>query len=166
MAVDESFKRPGSVPFKWELRPGVPLPASNVPNKPPPVSLPPSYTPSSTPLFACAGSDVQYPSDRWRFQRRVLDLARSGRHGNLAEEVELGCFVIGDKKRGRRSRGVRVEEEEESDEDVGADMIAELQTLARWSMSARKSLSPESPPVLSSVGRRRDDADWAGYGLF
>lgn len=165
MEADESFKRPGSVPFKWELRPGVPLPAGDVPNKPPPVSLPPSYTPSSTPLFSGASSDVRCPSDRWRFQRRVLDLARSGKHGNLVEEVELGCFLRGDKKRGRRSRGDR-EEEEESDEEVG-DMVAELQTLARWSMSARKSLSPESPPVLlSSFRQRRDDADWAGYGLF
>ena len=24
MAVDESFKRPGSIPFKWEVQPGIP----------------------------------------------------------------------------------------------------------------------------------------------
>lgn len=73
----------------------------------------------------------------------------------------------GDKNRGRWSRRLKDQEEEESDQEVGADMVAELQTLARWSMSARKSLSPESPPVLlSSVGQTRDDADWAGYGLF
>ncbi|KAG7597857.1 hypothetical protein ISN44_As06g021650 [Arabidopsis suecica] len=62
---DDSFKRPGAVPFKWEIRPGVPKtrPGDDdqptllqPPNKLPPVKLkpfPPSNSPSpSSPFFS------------------------------------------------------------------------------------------------------------------
>ncbi|PVH30938.1 hypothetical protein PAHAL_9G017000 [Panicum hallii] len=57
MAVDESFKRPGSIPFKWEVQPGIPkqeappagdsgsttaAPAPGLPPATPRLALPPA----------------------------------------------------------------------------------------------------------------------------
>lgn len=40
MNIDDSFKKPGAVPFKWEIRPGVPK-VRNQPKQPTPVIKPP-----------------------------------------------------------------------------------------------------------------------------
>ena len=48
MALDESFKRPGTVPFKWEVQPGIPKqqqqqdPAGAPPATTPRLALPPA----------------------------------------------------------------------------------------------------------------------------
>ncbi|XP_066335208.1 uncharacterized protein [Miscanthus floridulus] len=47
MALDESFKRPGTVPFKWEVQPGIPKqqqqdPAGAPPSTTPRLALPPA----------------------------------------------------------------------------------------------------------------------------
>ncbi|OEL25582.1 hypothetical protein BAE44_0013398 [Dichanthelium oligosanthes] len=62
MAVDESFKRPGSIPFKWEVQPGIPkqdpppagddstaAPAPGLPPTTPKLALPPAARVSALP---------------------------------------------------------------------------------------------------------------------
>ncbi|XP_068649021.1 uncharacterized protein [Aristolochia californica] len=159
MAADDSFKRPGAVPFKWEISPGIPKPsssstASSHPQKlnPPPVG--PAFSPSASPLLL---RHFPSPSDQtFRVRRRHID------HSS-------GCFPVPPLNR-KKTHNPKMLDHGHDDEDDCSHMIADLQTLARWSMSSRKSLSPDSPPLLSSLSRslRRahDDPDWAGYGLF
>lgn len=50
---DESFKRPGSIPFKWEIQPGIPKPhkrTTNAQKQLPKLSPPPSYIGKQGPL--------------------------------------------------------------------------------------------------------------------
>ena len=49
---DEYFRRPGSIPFKWEIQPGIPKPHQLTSEKKPPPKLspPPSYVSTRSPL--------------------------------------------------------------------------------------------------------------------
>ncbi|XP_020213953.1 uncharacterized protein LOC109798133 [Cajanus cajan] len=159
----DSFKKPGAVPFKWEVKPGLPivqqklhrqkLELPSLKLRPPPPAG--SYLLSPVePRTRSFRSSPRVRSERWRFERPLL--AR-------AESVSSGCFFSPFLRRLQRRKAVpkRVVEE---------DYTSELETLGRWSLSSTKSLSPfrastASSSVVSSP-RPVSDAEWAGFGLF
>lgn len=171
---DDSFKKPGSVPFKWEIRPGVPKlqttqtqpgrhsgpekqhqrkqnqpPFPETPRKlkPPPAGL--CFHPPVEPRARSVGSSPR---------------AFSRRSGLARPDVvsSAGCFPspIGKLKnvnRGGSRRSV-----------PGPDYYSDLEISSRWSVSSRKSVSPSIPSHGSSPDSPRPvfDAEWAGFGLF
>ncbi|KAL2339751.1 hypothetical protein Fmac_007691 [Flemingia macrophylla] len=160
VVVDDGdyFKKAGAVPFKWELKPGLPIeqhkPESpSLRLRPPPPA--PSYVVSPLePRTRSFRSTPRVRSERWRFEPPLL--AR-------AESVSTGCFFSPFLRRLQRRKAVpkRVVEE---------DYRSELETLGRWSLSSTKSLSPfRASTASSSVAsspRPISDAEWAGFGLF
>ena len=63
--VDESFKRPGSIPFQWEIEPGIPKEDDNINSarlpstpklSPPPSLLSPSFTSPATAILSGTSS--------------------------------------------------------------------------------------------------------------
>nr|GMC56988.1 F-box only protein 11-like [Ipomoea batatas]GMD52097.1 F-box only protein 11-like [Ipomoea batatas]GME19748.1 F-box only protein 11-like [Ipomoea batatas] len=184
MVVDGSFKKAGTVPFKWEIRPGVPKsnssdllqlkyreeeePPSNhsrpdlhTPRmlRPPPAGRL-YYQPS--PAEPRSGSFRSAP--RTRSERYRFDLS------GITQPVVGGCFPSPLLKRvtATRRTGKALPEPE-------PDYCSDLETLPRWSASSRKSVSPFSPqsPFSSSFSsnessspRPVSDAEWAGFALF
>ncbi|KAG4194313.1 hypothetical protein ERO13_A06G046800v2 [Gossypium hirsutum] len=166
MAVDDSFIKPGAVPFKWEIRPGVPKQTQNPKQQPPlpPLPLPPPPSPfinnqrssPNLPGPLCPPQKLKPPpagsyllltsepqthsfrstrrshSERWRFDRPVQV---------HLECVSHGCFPSpllrrkGSKRWSQRSE---------------PDYVSDLETLSRWSVSSRKSLSPFYGSPMSS----------------
>ncbi|KAJ8773410.1 hypothetical protein K2173_028587 [Erythroxylum novogranatense] len=190
MVIDDSFKKPGAVPFKWEIRPGVPkihhqhkklvkhltpptLPSPSTPFQPrhaSPTSQPKlKPPPASSVLFSpeeprsrSFRSTPRARSESWRFEppTRVQP-----------ECVFPGCFP---------SPSLRRKGSKKNSHRVGRpgwelDYTSDRETLARWSVSSRKSavLSPfhDSSTTSSywsnqSSPRQVNDAEWAGFGLF
>lgn len=188
MAIDESFKKPGAVPFKWEVKPGVPKvqqQQQRQPLSPPPLpqprhdyhrtltTPPPKLRPPPSgstyfvpPLESRTRSFRSSPrtrSESWRFERRPSRLVSP-------EVVSPGCFLSSFLRRSKpaKSRLQKLGSEPEP------DFTSELETLARWSVSSRKSLSPfrDSASTSSysssyqSSPRPVSDTEWAGFGLF
>ncbi|KAI9201603.1 hypothetical protein LWI28_025912 [Acer negundo] len=185
MAIDddESFTKPGTIPFKWEIRPGVPKiqlhqhkqtpnsspqespahkhksPTPPLKLKPPPAGfqfLPPFEPQARTQSFR---STPHARSERWRFDLPT----RIG-----PEYVSPGCFPSPFLKQRDSKRRVN-ECRPESEPGYSSD----LESLTRWSVSSRKSLSQlSSSPASSSFSsyksspRPMSDAEWAGFGLF
>ncbi|XP_019154707.1 PREDICTED: uncharacterized protein LOC109151240 [Ipomoea nil] len=181
MVVDGSFKKPGTVPFKWEVRPGVPksngsdllqLPyreeEEQAPSnhsrpdlhlhtprmlRPPPAGrLYYQPTPAVEPRSRSFRSAPRTRSERYRF-----DLS------GITQPVAR-CFPSPLLK---RATAKALPEPE-------PDYCSDLETLPRWSASSRKSVSPFSQsPVSSSFSsnessspRPVNDAEWAGFALF
>ncbi|KAL3572806.1 hypothetical protein D5086_026710 [Populus alba] len=179
--ADDSFKKPGAVPFKWEIRPGVPKiqqqqlqqkqqkKPPTLPSPPPPFShiqqkkeLPPPTLPSTSPPFShlspsttplvqkqklkpppagsiflppsqpCAKSFRSVPrsvSERWRFEQPVRV---------RPECVSAGCFPSPLLRRKQSKRRTAFNIAKPGSEP---DYTSDLDTLSRWSISSRKSLS-------------------------
>ncbi|TYH65486.1 hypothetical protein ES332_D06G059300v1 [Gossypium tomentosum] len=136
MAVYDSFIKPGAVPFKWEIRPGRSSPNLSGPLCPP-QKLKPSPAGSyllltSEPQTHSFRSTPRSHSERWRFDRPVQV---------HLECVSHGCFPSpllrrkGSKRRSQKSE---------------PDYVSDLETLSRWLVSSRKSLSPFYGSPLSS----------------
>lgn len=186
MAIDDSFKQPGAVPFKWEIRPGIPKP-----NHYQPSSLKPSPKLSSPPAGAGNNHYYYYPSplevgsistrssarSRSVSTRLRCDRIRFDRP-NTVEVISgsAGCFPPMLKRNGKKKRNGKTEPAMASEVDYTTD----LETLARRLTSMRKMRSPfrdsvstssfvDSPSSLSSVQsspRAAGDAEWAAFGLF
>ncbi|XP_030455254.1 uncharacterized protein LOC115676462 [Syzygium oleosum] len=170
MAIDESFKKPGTIPFKWEIRPGVPKSQHHRHQQPPPLPppegpprhgclSPPKLKPPpagpglrfASPLEPRAGSFRSVPrtrSERWRLGPPMLGQPECVSAGP-------GCFpaaapLLKRKESKRRTRRTRPEPEPDP------DRTSDLETLSRFSVSSRRSPSPfcESPCSSSywSVG--------------
>ncbi|KAK1433355.1 hypothetical protein QVD17_10265 [Tagetes erecta] len=160
MNIDESFKKPGSVPFKWEIRPGVPKPLNEPPSnhhrtsslKPPPSSPTSFHFPSPT-----------TQSTRFEFHPKQ-PVARQ------PDVVSSGCFQARRLGSFRKTNKLL---------HVNDPMYkSDLERLSEWSVSTRKSGSalyndsPLSSASFSSSYRSSprmvgvSDAEWAGYGLF
>nr|GEX05293.1 pentatricopeptide repeat-containing protein [Tanacetum cinerariifolium]GEX89002.1 pentatricopeptide repeat-containing protein [Tanacetum cinerariifolium] len=157
MAIDDSFKQPGMVPFKWEIKPGVPKPVVNH-NKP-------SSKPSASSLKPPPSSPTSFhfPSPRTQSSRFQSDKPNLGR----PEVVSLGCFTPRKSTSQRKTNKVNVDRVYKSD----------IEMLSQWSaLTRRSSRSPfnGSPLSSSSFSSSRSsprmvsvsDAEWAGYGLF
>ncbi|PNX95959.1 hypothetical protein L195_g019159 [Trifolium pratense] len=158
---DYSFKKPGAVPFKWEIKPGLPIPHHHNLLESPSLKLRPppplgSYKLSPVePRTRSFRSSPKVRSKRWQFERPLAqpEIVASS-----------GCFFSPFLKRLRRRKTV-------PKKVVEFDYTSELETLGRWSFSSTtKSLSPFRPSTVSSsiasspqpVG----DVEWAGFGLF
>lgn len=155
MDIDDSFKQPGMVPFKWEIKPGVPKPVKHqkpVANSRGSSLKPPPSSPTS----------FHFPPSRTQSSRFQSDKPNLGR----PEVVSLGCFTTRKSTSQRKKNKVNVDPVYKSD----------IEMLSQWSGLARKSRlsfydsplssysfsSSRSSPRLVSVS----DAEWAGYGLF
>lgn len=187
MTVDDSFKKPGAIPFKWEIRPGVPklrqpqeplyeprselfLPKNH--HEPPP--KPPSN--HNTPFRGTPRRKLLPPPAGFYFQpstepRTKSFRARSQRILGRPECVSpLGCFPSPSVKRRNEKKNVyKVEFRPGIEPNYNSD----IETVSRWSVSSRRSLSPfcDSPMSSSfssykSSPRLMVDTDWAGFGLF
>lgn len=167
VAEDYSFKKPGSVPFKWEIKPGLPIPHHHHQNpespsfklKPPPQLGSYKLSPVE-PRTRSFRSSPKVGSERWRFERPLLAQPEC--------VTSSGCFFSPFLKR-LRSRKKVVKKV------VEPDYTLELETIGRFSFSSSttKSLSPFRRPstVSSSVASSPQpqpvgDAEWAGFGLF
>ncbi|KAI3499362.1 hypothetical protein L2E82_15795 [Cichorium intybus] len=149
MPIDDSFKKPGAVPFKWEIRPGVPKLHNHLqpPSSHRPSSLKP---PPSSPSFSAS---PRTQSSRFHFDKPMM-----GR----PDVVSLGCFQT--RKGGQKKTN-----------KLHADPVykSDIETLSQWSMSTQNSRSPfYNSPRSSSFSSYRSspwmasDVEWAGYGLF
>ncbi|KAJ7965517.1 Extensin-like protein [Quillaja saponaria] len=141
MAVDESFKKPGAVPFKWEVKPGIPKLEEQLSDKlhrslsqtlrPPPASTGSHYYfPPTMSQSRSLRSKSQIRSDRWRFV-----LPNKTRPDPVSHNPS-GCFISSllgillNKKMQRRM--------------PKPDYTSDLETPTRWSVSSRKSVSSSS----------------------
>ncbi|KAK9271422.1 hypothetical protein L1049_027012 [Liquidambar formosana] len=189
MTVDDSFKKPGAVPFKWEIRPGVPKVQQPQPQPPRPPPPPPPQEPSNhhrtssnppqklrpppsgsyfhpppelrTRSFRSAPRSRSHSrSERWRFDQPILD-------GPIS--VSPGCFPSSPLLGRKGNKKSMIHKARTGPEP---DYTSHLETLARWSTSTHKSLSPfryspqSSYSSYQSSPRPVSDAEWAGYGLF
>ncbi|XP_058097452.1 uncharacterized protein LOC131242674 [Magnolia sinica] len=176
MDGDDSFKRPGSVPFKWEIQPGIPKEAHQNPishQKPHKLRPPPAgisfYPPDQGSLF------IRVPARSKSSERR-----RPRKSGpiNSPSIVSVGCFPTSSPIRKFEKKTTC---RETTDRVIGEIDVSNLQTLSRWTSSPRKSLSLfhgspspatsfRSPPATSfrspPLRAPRDDVEWAAYGLF
>ncbi|XP_059630229.1 uncharacterized protein LOC132273248 [Cornus florida] len=188
MAIDDSFKKEGTVPFKWEIRPGVPkiqqqqgqrsshdrlfqlqqwqssdhsrsFPSTSQKLKPPPSGL---YFQAPPERHARSSRSIpQNRAERHRFDRPILA---------QPECVSPGCFPTPLRRKDNNKKGIRRPKPEfESEPDYTSD----LDTLSRWSGSTRRFISPfrDSPSSASfssyrSSPRPVSDVEWAGFGLF
>lgn len=173
MEVDDSFTKPGAVPFKWEIRPGVPKLQPPPPSplstcnldcsspiklKPPPSGFhfePPLELHSRLYQSSRSRSCLRSRSESCRLDKPI----RAG-----PEIVSAGCFpapLLGrkhDKTIDRKIKSKPVLEPDYSSDNG-------------WSVSYRKSLSPfrnsqSSSSSYQSLPRLPSDAEWAGFGLF
>lgn len=168
---DYSFKKQGAIPFKWEIKPGVPKhpqqqqerqqhyeqnrsPSSSSSEFPSPKLTPPpsmSYVFSSVEPWSTRSFRSTPPvrSGRWQFDRPITARPNS--------VPPSGCFLspflkrLSKWKKVGRNRKPMVEPEYD-----GSDM----ETLSVWSVSSGKLLSP-LPSNQSSVVSH---AGWVGSG--
>ncbi|XP_062098334.1 uncharacterized protein LOC133804185 [Humulus lupulus] len=183
MGVDESFKKQGTVPFKWEIKPGVPKAQlqqnqdhhhhhRSPPQKlrPPPsgsIFVPPPPEPQRTPSFM---SSSRSRSERWRLDKSILFRSES-----VSVPMGMGCFPSPTQLKKKASM------KKNESRRTGPDCVSsELETPSRWSFSSRKSIvspirdrssSSSSSPCPSSCRwspspRPVSDAEWASFGLF
>ncbi|KAK9111560.1 hypothetical protein Scep_019079 [Stephania cephalantha] len=167
--VDEYFRTPGSVPFKWETRPGTPILRSPPPQlklSPPPSALrrPSPPHPPGPPLLKLPTRPVY----RSRSELR-LDSATRLSSSKLVTSVHcLPCsFLLFKTRMMKKPKPVLLLVTESDTEST--DYSSDLETLTRWSNSDRKSLVPslDSPSSPSSLSPKSAvDAEWASFGLF
>ncbi|KAM7507774.1 hypothetical protein LguiA_018227 [Lonicera macranthoides] len=183
MTIDDSFKKQGTVPFKWEIRPGVPKvrhqPASDLhhlfvhhddhhhhhhqqqpddhkrsfPSTPQKLRPPPS------------GFYHQPPPELRTCSFRSAPRTRS-QCFDQPDIVSLGCFSSPLPRRKDEKKGTHKPKPK-------PDYTSDLETLSTWSRSTRLSPLPfcNSPSSSSfssyrSSPRPVSDAEWAGFGLF
>lgn len=103
--MDESFKRPGSVPFQWEIKPGTPKPYFQsspfqsrtttmfAPKRlnPPPIMTPP-VSPCASPSPAFFHRSNSTSSTKWRSPQQSPRPSRSRSIG--PEIVAQGCIPL------------------------------------------------------------------------
>lgn len=189
--IDDSFRKPGAVPFKWEIRPGVPkiqrqqkqqkkeLSPPTLPSPSPPfnhrrpsptpqvqkqkLKPPPArsiFIPSPEPRAYSFRSAPRSRPGRWRFEQPT--------HVQ-PECVSPGCFPSPLSRRKDSKRRTSTSIAKPASEP---DYTSDLDTLSRWSISSRKSLSSFRDSPASSFSsyqsspRPVSDAQWAGFGLF
>ncbi|XP_062209480.1 uncharacterized protein LOC133911301 [Phragmites australis] len=117
MALDESFKRPGSIPFKWEVQPGIPkhqppgdrsTTATATPMLPPTtprLATPPgarvstlasASRPLSPPLPSSSSSSHRRSMSARFATSLVLPFTRRPRRGRSKDDVDF-CVLYGQK---------------------------------------------------------------------
>lgn len=189
MAVDDSFIKPGTVPFKWEIRPGVPKQPQNPKQQPPLPPLPPPPPPS--PFINNQRSLPKLPGPLCAPPQK-LKPPPAGSYLLRTSEPRTHSFrptPRSHSERWRFDRPVRVQPEfishgclpspllrrkgsKRRSQKSEPDYVSDLETLSWWSVSSRKSLSPFYGSPTSSFSSFRSsprlvaDVEWAGFGLF
>ncbi|XVE95531.1 hypothetical protein REPUB_Repub02eG0105600 [Reevesia pubescens] len=177
MAVDDSFRKPGAVPFKWEIRPGVPKvqqqqkqlegsPQKQQKQKQPPPPLPPLGSPFI--------NQRSLPSPLGPPQQK-LKPPPAGSYLILTPKSRGHSFWSSPRARSERwrfdqptrirpecvSRGcfpsplLRRKGSKRRTQKPEPDYVSDLETLPRWSVSSWRSLSPfygSSASSFSSFG--------------
>lgn len=166
MAADDSFKKAGAIPFKWEIRPGVPkvVPTKqhfdhsrSFPGTPQRLRPPPSRSNFSPPEKLYSRSISRCRTESRRFNQ--FKLAH-------AETVSAGCFSTPLVRRKERKKGAH-KPEPKYGPWLEPNNSLDVELTARWSVSTRESLSPfRSSPFDSLSPRPMSDVEWAGFGLF
>lgn len=173
MAADDSFVTPGSIPFRWEVRPGVPKIFHR--------ELSPPFDQQE--VDRCHNS-IRPPSVPSSPQK--LKLPPAGYYSNLhpapkirpyeTQSVSQGCFPTSPLIRQKSKRkGIKKLLKPELGSECGYSL--DLETLARWSESRGKCFAFYDSPSSSSSYRSSFssfrsspqpacDAEWAGFGLF
>ncbi|XP_016460081.2 uncharacterized protein LOC107783612 [Nicotiana tabacum] len=192
--MDDSFTQPGAIPFKWEIRPGVPkllhshepittdhhrplakqeevpknqsrsFPETPRKLRPPPAAGFNFHSPVAEPRTRSFRSAPRARSERHRFD--VQNLMTRSSMGVVSD----GCFPSPPLLR-------RVTEKKKKNQKKGSepDYMSDLERVSRWSVSSRKSVSPFHDSLSSSssshessprVRRPVTDADWPGFALF
>ncbi|GMI82939.1 hypothetical protein like AT1G77400 [Hibiscus trionum] len=189
MAIDDSCRKPGAVPFKWEIRPGVPKlqqhQLKQQKQRQPPPHLPPPASPFINPRSLPSpppgppqqklkppppGSYYILSPEPRTHSFRSTPRARSesfrfNQPTRLRPEcVSPGCFPAPLLRRiGSKKRSQKLKPE--------PDYVSDLETRSRWSVSSRRSVSPfYSSPASSfssfrSSPRLATDAEWVGFGF-
>lgn len=169
--IDDSFKKPGAVPFKWEIRPGVP----KIQNPQPPLDdrhfrkqpHQREHQYSSVSNHQEDSPTLKPPPAQYSLQSPLhASSRRSGLWGLAQPNVvpSTGCFPspMAKRKDVKKRMG---EPRPRSEPDYNSD----LDTPSTWSVSSRKSVSPLSSSSFASSQsspRPCSDADWAAFGLF
>lgn len=188
MKNDDSFKKPGSIPFKWEIRPGVPKPQTQpgrrqlesgsekqhqrkqkvapasiqeTPRKlkPPPAGL--CFQPPMEPQTRTRSirSSPRTLSDRIRSSHTLSDRVGSPHTLLLARpDVVITAGCFPSPRKPKNVKGARSVPE--------PDYYSDLEISSRWSVSSRKTVPTSSPSIHGSSPRPVSDAEWAGFGLF
>ncbi|XP_016434261.1 uncharacterized protein LOC107760685 [Nicotiana tabacum] len=190
--MDDSFTQPGAIPFKWEIRPGVPkLPHSHEPittdhhrplakQEEMPMNQSRSFpeTPRKLRPPPAAGFNFHSPFAEPRTRSfRSAPRARSERHRfdvqNLMTRPSMGVAADGCFPSPPLLRRVTEKKKKKKKQKSGSepDYMSDLETVSRWSVSSRKSVSPfhDSLSFSSqepSPRRPVNDADWPGFALF
>lgn len=194
MTIDDSFKRPGAIPFKWEIRPGVPKlhhqspslqqsPSSNLRH-----SLLQHHQQQKQQSInrhrSCPTTPIKLspPPSGFYFrpmppEPRACSTPRSRPDPLIHARPEIvdsgSCFpspLVLIRRKGDRKRSRTPKPESKFEPDYTSD----LETLSRWSGSTRKSaslfrdspLSSSFSSYQSSSPRPVNDAEWAWLGLF
>ncbi|OIW04508.1 hypothetical protein TanjilG_13890 [Lupinus angustifolius] len=153
---DYSFKRPGAVPFKWEIKPGVPKPQHhhqhnhdddqhNLSPPSPKLTPPPSWSHVFSPEDPCSRSAPRTPSARF----------------DRSNSLPLSCFLSPSLRRlssGKMNRKHVVEPNYGSDLQRSLSARS-LRSLFYDSMSSSSSLSNNQ-----SLNRTVSKGGWAGFG--
>ncbi|KAH0745737.1 hypothetical protein KY285_007394 [Solanum tuberosum] len=181
--ADESFKQAGAIPFKWEIRPGVPKlqqplikqeVAENNRSRPIP------ETPRRLKPPPAADFNFQQPIEEPRTRSfRSAPRARSDRHVlNLLTRPDMGvasdwCFPSPLLKRATEKNTKMKKKSHNTGPEPEPDYLSDLETVSRWSVSSRKSISPFHDSLSSSFSSRESsprrpvsDVDWVGFALF
>ncbi|KAE8701784.1 ATPase family associated with various cellular activities (AAA) [Hibiscus syriacus] len=185
MAVDDSCRKPGAGPFKWEIRAGVPkLQHQQQKQRQPPPQLPPltsafinqRSSPSPPPgppqqklKPPPAGSYYNLSPDPRTHSFRSTPNARSeisrfNQPTRIKPEcVSPGCFPAPLLRRTRSNKRTRKLKPE-------SNYVSDLQSQSRWSLSSRRPLAPFYNSPASSFSSFRSSprpvTDIAGLGFF
>ncbi|CAK9168734.1 unnamed protein product [Ilex paraguariensis] len=194
MAADDSFKKPGAIPFKWEIRPGVPkvqqqphLQSSYDHHRPLPLqpqlhkqqhsdldpsfpSTPQKLRPPPAGLYFQPPPELRTGSFRSTTRTRSESYRFDSHILGRPEVVSTGCLPTPLLRRKHNKKKLhKPKPGYESEPDYNSD----IEILSRWSMSTRKSLSPFRDSHSSSSFSSYQcsplpvgDAEWAGFGLF
>lgn len=193
MDGDGSFKQQGSIPFKWEIRPGVPKVQAQKPEQRKEQAKEKGHhhhhhhkafpeTPSKL-APPPAGIHFQPQMEPWTRSFLLAPKALSDRYtpypsSTLAQPASVypgGCLpspplLPKNKKDKKKINKHKLKVQPESEPDC----LSDLATLSPGSISSRKSKSPfRASPLSSSFSSHRssprpaaNDTAWASFGLF
>eukprot|EP00262_Sarcandra_glabra_P008498 TRINITY_DN22029_c0_g1_i1.p1 TRINITY_DN22029_c0_g1~~TRINITY_DN22029_c0_g1_i1.p1 ORF type:complete len:151 (+),score=3.52 TRINITY_DN22029_c0_g1_i1:53-505(+) len=150
MDIDDYFRRPGTIPFKWEIQPGIPkTPPLSPSPKPQLLSPPPAEMASALMRSQSSRSRSCSPSTSRHFVHHKLE--RSTKSSPCI--VSPGCFPVRSIKR--------------NGEKKKSDSESRSRTLTRQVTPIY--LVKDSPPSLLATRsslQAVDEVEWAAYGLF
>ncbi|KAG2254943.1 hypothetical protein Bca52824_085079 [Brassica carinata] len=180
--VDDSFKRPGTVPFSWEVRPGVPktrvfnpepepetLLFSSLPRNSPlrlkPLShsqplFPPALSPPSSSFISSSKSRSLSPLAPSFPTPSKLKPPPPSQSGLYSPAPSFRSTPRAFSERWQLNRSDRAEEEQDRwSEKTGSrsdrEYCSDMETMSPWTVSSRRSVSPRWDSPKSSFSSLR-----------